>query len=168
MRRGELLALPWQAVDFQAETFNARKSIWQQHLGLVKTRGEVPLGRGDRIWCVGGYRLNDLRSATTSVCVKLLRLLVRAAWGRAMRPVSQEKRRFWFSRSKQRRPHGVRSFLFAAVRQGRSDQGSSPCSTQPRSPSQTPASSRHRHRLLRLPGAESSNRRQDRRACRST
>jgi hypothetical protein len=32
---------------------------------------------------------------------------------------------------------------FDKLRQGRSDQGSSPCSTPPRSPSQTPASSRH-------------------------
>ena len=37
MRRGELLALQWQDVDFQAKTLNIRKSIWQQHLGPVKT-----------------------------------------------------------------------------------------------------------------------------------
>src|SRR5713101_6350355 len=59
-------------------------------------------------------------------------------------------------------------FLFPELRQGRSDQGSLPCSTQPRSPSQTPPSSRHTHRLPRLLGAGSSNRRGDRRACRST
>ncbi len=54
------------------------------------------------------------------------------------------------------------------LRQGRSDQGSLPCSTQPRSASQTPASSRQTHRLPRLPGAGSSNRRGDRHAWRST
>jgi integrase len=37
MRRGELLALQWQDVDFQAKTLNIRKSIWHQHLGPVKT-----------------------------------------------------------------------------------------------------------------------------------
>jgi integrase len=37
MRRGELLALQWQDVDFGAKTVNVRKSIWQQHLGPVKT-----------------------------------------------------------------------------------------------------------------------------------
>ncbi len=37
MRRGELLALQWQDVDFQKKTLNIRKSIWQQHLGPVKT-----------------------------------------------------------------------------------------------------------------------------------
>jgi integrase len=37
MRRGELLALKWQDVDFQRKTVNTRKSIWQQHLGPVKT-----------------------------------------------------------------------------------------------------------------------------------
>jgi hypothetical protein len=57
---------------------------------------------------------------------------------------------------------------FADLSQGRSDQGSLPCSTQPRSPSQTPASSHHTRRLLRVPAAGSSNRRGDRRACRST
>ena len=54
------------------------------------------------------------------------------------------------------------------LRQGRSDQGSLLCSTQPRSLSRTPASSRYTHRLLRLLGAGSSNQRGDRRACRST
>ena len=62
----------------------------------------------------------------------------------------------------------LKASFFAELRQGRIDQGSLPCSTQPRSPSQTPPSSRHTHRLLRLPGAGSSNRRGDRRACRST
>ena len=59
-------------------------------------------------------------------------------------------------------------FFFAQLRQGRSDQGSSPCSTQPRTLSQTPPSSRYSHRLLRLPGAGSSSQTADRRACRST
>ena len=56
----------------------------------------------------------------------------------------------------------------AELRQDRSDQGSSPCSTPPRSPSQTPPSSRHMHRLPRLPGAGSSNRRPGRHGYRST
>src|SRR5208337_1197448 len=59
--------------------------------------------------------------------------------------------------------------LFSAeLRQGRSDQGSSPCSTQPRSPSQTPAASRCTHRLPRGLGAGSWNRRRDQRQCPST
>ena len=37
MRRGELLALQWRDIDFQKWTLNIRKSIWQQHLGPVKT-----------------------------------------------------------------------------------------------------------------------------------
>jgi integrase len=37
MRRGELLALQWCDIDFQKLTLNIRKSIWQQHLGSVKT-----------------------------------------------------------------------------------------------------------------------------------
>lgn len=37
MRRGELLALQWRDVDFQKKTLNIQKSIWQQHLGPVKT-----------------------------------------------------------------------------------------------------------------------------------
>ena len=53
-------------------------------------------------------------------------------------------------------------------RQGRSDQGSSPCSRQLRSPSQTPPSSRHRHRLPRGLGAGSWNRRRGQRQCPST
>src|SRR5580692_11308389 len=55
-----------------------------------------------------------------------------------------------------------------AIRQGRSDQDSLPCSTRPRSPSQTPASSRYWHRLLRVPGVESVIQKADRHACRST
>ncbi len=46
MRRGELLALQWLDVDFQNKTLNIRKSIWQQHLGPVKTEEsekEMPL-----------------------------------------------------------------------------------------------------------------------------
>jgi hypothetical protein len=46
--------------------------------------------------------------------------------------------------------------LFSAeLRRGRSDQGSSPWSTQPRSLSRTSLSNRHMHRLPRRPGAES-------------
>jgi integrase len=37
MRRGESLALQWQDVNFQKKTLNIQKSIWQQHLGPVKT-----------------------------------------------------------------------------------------------------------------------------------
>ncbi|PYX38367.1 MAG: site-specific integrase [Acidobacteria bacterium] len=37
MRRGELLATQWCDIDFQKMTLNIRKSIWQQHLGPVKT-----------------------------------------------------------------------------------------------------------------------------------
>src|SRR5580692_12156215 len=58
--------------------------------------------------------------------------------------------------------------FFVELKQGRSDQGSLPCSRQPRSPSRTTLSSRYMHRLQRLPGAGSSNRRADRRACRSS
>jgi len=46
MRRGELLALQWLDVNFQNRTLNIRKSIWQQHLGPVKTEEsekEMPL-----------------------------------------------------------------------------------------------------------------------------
>ena len=56
----------------------------------------------------------------------------------------------------------------AEIRQGRSDQDSSPCPTQPQSHAQTPAASRHMHRLPRWLGAGSSNRRRGRRRCRST
>jgi integrase len=37
MRRGELLAVKWEDVDFQERTLRTSKSIWQQHLGPVKT-----------------------------------------------------------------------------------------------------------------------------------
>ncbi len=37
MRRGEVLATQWCDIDFGKETLNVRKSIWQQHLGPVKT-----------------------------------------------------------------------------------------------------------------------------------
>jgi integrase len=37
MRRGELLALQWQDLDFEANAVNVHKSIWQQHVGPVKT-----------------------------------------------------------------------------------------------------------------------------------
>ena len=54
------------------------------------------------------------------------------------------------------------------IRLGRSDQDSSPCPTPPRSHAQTPAASRHMHRLPQWLGAGSSNRRRGRRRCRST
>jgi len=37
MRRGEVLATQWCDIDFGKKTLNVRKSIWQQHLGPVKT-----------------------------------------------------------------------------------------------------------------------------------
>jgi integrase len=37
MRRGEALATQWRDIDFGKRTLNIRKSIWQQHLGPVKT-----------------------------------------------------------------------------------------------------------------------------------
>src|ERR1700676_5558686 len=37
MRRGEVLATQWCDVDFDKKTLNIRRSIWQQHLGPVKT-----------------------------------------------------------------------------------------------------------------------------------
>src|SRR5260370_13879078 len=37
MRRGEVLATQWCDIDFDKRTLNIRKSIWQQHLGPVKT-----------------------------------------------------------------------------------------------------------------------------------
>ena len=37
MRRGEVLATQWCDIDFGKKTLNIRKSIWQQHLGPVKT-----------------------------------------------------------------------------------------------------------------------------------
>src|ERR1700733_8246591 len=81
----------------------------------------------------------------------------------------QEQRRLRFSRYKQQQRHDASTAsFFADLRQGRSDQGSSPCSTPPRSPSPTPPSSRYTGRLLLLLGAGSSNRRGDRPASRST
>ena len=74
-----------------------------------------------------------------------------------------------FCRSKQQERGTKLTALFSAeLRQGRSDRGSSPCSTQPRSPSRTPPSNRHMHRLPRGLGAGSWNRRRDRRQCPST
>ena len=58
--------------------------------------------------------------------------------------------------------------LSADLSQCRNDQGSSPWPRPPRSPSQTPPSSRYTHRLLQLLGVGSSNRRQDRHGCWST
>jgi integrase len=37
MRRGEVLATQWCDIDFEEKTLNVRRSIWQQHLGPVKT-----------------------------------------------------------------------------------------------------------------------------------
>ena len=37
MRRGEVLATQWGDIDFDKKTLNIRKSIWQQHVGPVKT-----------------------------------------------------------------------------------------------------------------------------------
>lgn len=37
MRRGEVLATQWCDIDFKKKTLNLRRSIWQQHLGPVKT-----------------------------------------------------------------------------------------------------------------------------------
>lgn len=37
MRRGEVLATKWCDIDFDKKTLNIRKSIWQQHVGPVKT-----------------------------------------------------------------------------------------------------------------------------------
>src|SRR5258708_7824095 len=37
MRRGEVLATQWCDIDFKKKTLNVRRSIWQQHLGPVKT-----------------------------------------------------------------------------------------------------------------------------------
>src|SRR5260370_4820243 len=37
MRRGEVLATQWCDIDFDKRTLNVRKSIWQQHVGPVKT-----------------------------------------------------------------------------------------------------------------------------------
>jgi integrase len=37
MRRDEVLATQWCDIDFEKKTLNIRKSIWQQHLGPVKT-----------------------------------------------------------------------------------------------------------------------------------
>ena len=62
----------------------------------------------------------------------------------------------------------TRSDHLAEIRQGRSDQDSSPCPTQPQSHAQTPAASRHMHRLPRWLGAGSSSRKRGRRRCRST
>jgi len=37
MRRCEVLATQWRDIDFEKMTLNVRRSIWQQHLGPVKT-----------------------------------------------------------------------------------------------------------------------------------
>jgi integrase len=37
MRRGEVLATKWGDIDFEKKTLSIRKSIWQQHVGPVKT-----------------------------------------------------------------------------------------------------------------------------------
>jgi integrase len=38
MRRGELLALQWQDIDFAKKTVTIHKGIWHQHIGPVKTQ----------------------------------------------------------------------------------------------------------------------------------
>jgi hypothetical protein len=58
--------------------------------------------------------------------------------------------------------------LSATIRRGRSDPGSSPCPTLPRSPSRTFPSRPRSRRLRRSPAAASWSRRRDRRAYRST
>ncbi len=73
-------------------------------------------------------------------------------------------KKFAYSREK---PCAISEYA-EQLRPSRSDQGSSPCSTQPRSPSQTPPLRRHMRRLRQLPAAASSNRTQDQRACPST
>src|SRR5580700_6624300 len=97
-----------------------------------------------------------------------VRVLVKATRGRDAPPASQEKRQLRLIDLNNRNRTKLTAFVWAALRRDRSDQGSSLCSTQPRTPSQTPPSSRYRHRLPRLPEAGSSNRTADRRACRST
>ena len=62
----------------------------------------------------------------------------------------------------------ISNSVSAELRRGRSDQGSSPSSTPPRSLSQTSPSSPRTHRLPRVLGAQSAHRRSDRHACRST
>ena len=55
MRRGELLALQWQDVDFQKQTLNIHKSIWQQHLGPVKTE------ESERVMPLDEEMIDDLK-----------------------------------------------------------------------------------------------------------
>src|SRR4029077_1943632 len=107
-------------------------------------------------------------TATNSIRVKLLRILVKAHGARDAPPRARRSDDFGLVDPNNSNSTKLAAFVFVEFRQGRSDQDSLPCSTQPRSPSQTPLSSRHMHRLPRLLGAGSSNRRGDRRACRST
>src|SRR5277367_5416801 len=101
------------------------------------------------------------------VRVKLLRLSIRAAMGaRDAPPRVRESDDFGLTDPTNSNRTKLKRFPFRRVRQGRSDQDSLPCSRQLRSPSQTPPSSRSMHKLLRLLGAGSSNRRADQRACR--
>ena len=58
--------------------------------------------------------------------------------------------------------------LSSEITQGRSDQGSSPCSRPPQSHARTPAASRCTHGLPQGLGAGSSNQRRDQRRCPST
>jgi len=85
-----------------------------------------------------------------------------------LRPRCRERNTFDIAGSNHIQNSSSTAFFFANLRQGRSDQGSLLCSTQPRSPSQTPLSHRRIRRLPRVHGVESSNRTQDRPACRST
>ena len=71
-------------------------------------------------------------------------------------------------RRRRGRPSGGCGCLSAEIRRGRSDPGSSPWSTPPRSLSRTSPSSPRTHRLPRGLGAGSANRRSGRHGCRST
>ena len=59
-------------------------------------------------------------------------------------------------------------FIFSLITPLRSDRGSLPCSTPPRSLSRTSPWNQRTHRLPPAHAAASANRRSDRRACRST
>jgi hypothetical protein len=53
-----------------------------------------------------------------------VRLLVKSAWGRAMRPTSQEKRRLSLADPNNSNNTKFTDFAFSQLRRGRSDQGS--------------------------------------------
>jgi hypothetical protein len=92
-----------------------------------------------------------------------------AGWGSATRPQRAWKSHdFGLADQNSSNSAKLTALVSAKLRQRRSGQGSSPCSRQLRSPSQTPPSRRHMHRLPRAPAAASSNRTLDRRVWRST